>query len=174
MTITCCIFMTPFSTSSASRLGLLKRGALSDGKLALNRPSLTPTDSTAEGICIYYFIAPSYFRFRSCDLSSLIYTGASLIDDSLKDQYVTLPPITKLIQIRRTRHAGHCWRSKDELISDVLPWTPSHGGAKVGRPAGTYTQQLCVDTGCSLEDLPEAMADETGSERGSGRSMLAA
>ena len=24
------------------------------------------------------------------------------------------------IQVRRTRHAGHCWRTKDELISDVL------------------------------------------------------
>ena len=28
-------------------------------------------------------------------------------------------PITKTIKIRRTRHAGHCWRSRDELISDV-------------------------------------------------------
>ena len=26
-----------------------------------------------------------------------------------------LPPITKTIQVRRTRHAGHCWRSRDEL-----------------------------------------------------------
>ena len=34
--------------------------------------------------------------------------------------YSHLPPITKTIQVRRTRHAGHCWRSKDELISDVL------------------------------------------------------
>ena len=33
--------------------------------------------------------------------------------------YGHLPPITKTIQFRRTRHAGHCWRSKDELISDV-------------------------------------------------------
>ena len=41
-----------------------------------------------------------------------------------------LPPITKTIQVRRTRHAGHCWRSKDELISDVLLWTPTHGRAK--------------------------------------------
>ena len=32
--------------------------------------------------------------------------------------YGHLPPITKTNQIRRTRHAGHCWRSKDELISD--------------------------------------------------------
>ena len=36
--------------------------------------------------------------------------------------YGHLPPITKTIQVRRTRHAGHCWRSRDELISDVLLW----------------------------------------------------
>ena len=70
-----------------------------------------------------------------------------------------LPPITKTIQARRTRHAGHCWRSKDELISDVLLWTPTYGRAKAGRPARTYIQQLCEDTGCSPEDLPEAMND---------------
>ena len=34
--------------------------------------------------------------------------------------YGHLPPITKTIKDRRTRHAGHCWRSRDELISDVL------------------------------------------------------
>ena len=73
--------------------------------------------------------------------------------------YGHLPLITKTIQVRRTRHAGHCWRSKDELISDVLPWTPAYGQTKAGRPARTYTQQLCEDTGCSPEDLPEAMND---------------
>ena len=73
--------------------------------------------------------------------------------------YRHLPPITKTIQVRRTRHAGHCWRSKDELISDVLLWTPTYGCAKVGRPARTYIQQLCEDTGCNPEDLPEAMND---------------
>ena len=72
------------------------------------------------------------------------------------------PPIKKTIQIRRTRHAGHGLRSKDELISDVLLWTPSHGRAKAGRPARTYIQQLCEDTGCSPEDLPEAMNDREG------------
>ena len=73
--------------------------------------------------------------------------------------YGHLPPITKTIQVRRTRHAGHCWRSKDELISDVLLWTPTYGCAKAGWPARTYIQQLCEDTGCSPEDLPEAMND---------------
>ena len=73
--------------------------------------------------------------------------------------YGHLHPITKTIQVRRARHAGHCWRSKDELVSDVLLWTPRYGQAKAGRPARTYIQQLCEDTGCNPEDLPEAMND---------------
>ena len=62
-----------------------------------------------------------------------------------------LTTITKTIQIRR-----HCWRSRDELISDVFLWTSSHGRTKAGQPAKTYIQQLSADTGCSLEYLPEA------------------
>ena len=73
--------------------------------------------------------------------------------------YGYLPPITKTILVRRTRHAEHCWRSKDEVISDVLLWTPTYGRRKAGRPARTYIQQLCEDTRCSPEDLPEAMND---------------
>ena len=73
--------------------------------------------------------------------------------------YGHLSPITKTIQVRRTRHAGHYWRSRDELISDVLLWTPTYCRAKAGQPARTYIQQLCEDTGCCPEDLPEAMND---------------
>ena len=76
--------------------------------------------------------------------------------------YGHLHSIMKTIKVRRTRHAGHCWRTSDELISDVHLWTHSHGRAKAGRPAQTYTQQLCEDTGCSTEDLPEAMNDREG------------
>ena len=71
--------------------------------------------------------------------------------------YGYLPPIMKIIKVRWIRHAGHCWRSKDELISDVLLWTPSYGWAKAGGRARTYIQQLCEDTWCSPEDLSEAM-----------------
>ena len=71
--------------------------------------------------------------------------------------YGHLPPITKTTQVRRTRHAGHWWRRRVELISDVLLWNPLHGRAKSGRPARTYIQQLGGDTGCSPEDLPEAI-----------------
>ena len=74
-------------------------------------------------------------------------------------QYSHLPPITKTNQVRRTRHVGHCWRSRDELISDVLLWTSTYGRAKAGRPARTYIQQQCEDTGCCPEDLPVAMND---------------
>ena len=73
--------------------------------------------------------------------------------------YGHLPPITKTIQVRQTRHAGHCWRSRDELIRDVLLLTPTYGHAKIGRPARTYIQQLCEDTRCYPEDLPKAMND---------------
>ena len=80
--------------------------------------------------------------------------------------YGHLPPIKKTIQARRTRHAGHCWRSKDEIVSDVLLWTPAYGQSKAGRPARTSIQQLCDDTGCNPEDLPKAMNDrETWRER---------
>ena len=73
--------------------------------------------------------------------------------------YCHLPPVTKTIQARRTRHAGHCRRSKNEIISDVLLWTPAYGQSKAGWPAWTYIQQLCDDTGCNPEDLLEAMND---------------
>ena len=73
--------------------------------------------------------------------------------------YGHLPPIMKTIQVRRTRHAGHCWRSRDELISDVLLWNPTYGQAKAEQPARTYIQQLCEDMECSPEDLPVVMND---------------
>ena len=58
--------------------------------------------------------------------------------------YGHLPPITNTIQVRRTRHAGHCWRSRDELISNVLQWTLTFGREKVGRPARTYIHTVAM------------------------------
>ena len=82
--------------------------------------------------------------------------------------YGHLPPIMKTIQVRQTRHAGHCWRSRDELISDVLLWTPTDGRAKAGRPARTYIQQLYEDTGCNPEDLPEKWRERVRDIHGGG------
>ena len=61
-----------------------------------------------------------------------------------KQLYGHLRPITKTIKVRRTRHAGHCWRSSNEFISDVFLWTSSYGRAK---SAHTFIQQLCEYTG---------------------------
>ena len=70
--------------------------------------------------------------------------------------YGHLPPITKTIKVRWTRTLlekqgqAHKWYS---------PMDPSRGWAKAGRPAQTYKHQLSEDTGCSPEDLPEAIND---------------
>ena len=50
---------------------------------------------------------------------------------------------------------------------------PTYGQSKAGRPARTFIQQLCDDTGYNSEDLPEAMNDGRRGERGSGISVLA-
>ena len=81
------------------------------------------------------------------------------VESNTEQVLATTPHETKTIQVRWARHAGHCWRSKDELVSDVLLWTPTYDQAKAGRPARTYIQQLCEDTGCNPEDRPEVMND---------------
>ena len=99
--------------------------------------------------------------FQAAVVSILLYgcTTWMLTKHMEKELYGHQQPITKTIQVRWTRHVGHCWRSKDELISAILLWTPSHGQAKVGQLTRTDIQQLCADKGCSLEDLPGAMDD---------------
>ena len=86
--------------------------------------------------------------------------------------YGHLPTITKTIQVRQTRYARHSLRSRYELISDVLLWTPSHWRAKAGRPARTYIQQLCADTDEALKTCQKEWTTEKGGEEGSRISVL--
>ena len=51
---------------------------------------------------------------------------------------------------------------------------PTHGRAKAGRPARTYIQRLCEDTGCCPEDLHRAMNDREEWRERSGISVLPA
>ena len=83
-------------------------------------------------------------------------------DPAKKQLYGHSPPITETIQVRRTKHVGHCWRSKDDPTRVVLLWTPPYGRANAGRLARAYIQQLSADTGCSPEDLPGATDDREG------------
>ena len=88
--------------------------------------------------------------------------------------YGHLPPITKTIQVRRTRHTGHCWRSRDELIRDVLLWTPTHGRAKQD-DQHEYTFSSCVRIwDVVLRTCLGWWTIERSGERGSGISVLPA
>ena len=75
-------------------------------------------------IYIYIYI---YVFLCNCRLASSL---RAILNKSWRQHptrhqlYGHLSPITKTIQVRRTRHAEHCWRSRDELISDVLLWIP--------------------------------------------------
>ena len=78
--------------------------------------------------------------------------------------YHHLPPITKTIQVRRTRHAGHCWRSKDELISGpLLLWTPTpmdpHTGPGKNRTTSTNIHSAAM-WGYGLQPWRSARGDE--------------
>ena len=64
-----------------------------------------------------------------------------------------------MIKEGKTRFAGHCYRGKDEVVSDLILWTPKHVKAKVRRPSKTHTKQLTEDADCQIEDLPRAMED---------------
>ena len=88
--------------------------------------------------------------------------------------YGHLPPITKTIQARRIRHAGHCWRSKDELISDVLLWTPHMAKQKQDdQLEHTYSNYVRIrDVG--LKTCQRRWMIGRSGERGSGISVLAA
>ena len=88
--------------------------------------------------------------------------------------YGHLPPITKTIQVRRTRHAGHCWRSRDELISDVLLWTPHMAEQKQDdQLKHTYSNYVRIRH-IALKTSRRRWTIGGSGERGLGISVLAA
>ena len=88
--------------------------------------------------------------------------------------YGHLPPITKTIQVRRTRHAGYCWRSRDKLISDVLQWTPHMTEQKQDdQLEHTYSGYVRIRD-VALKTCQKRWMIGRSSERGSGISVLAA
>ena len=58
--------------------------------------------------------------------------------------YSPLPPITKAIKVRQTRHPGQCWRSRDEFISDFLLWTPHIALKKQDQLEPTYSSSVRI------------------------------
>lgn len=47
--------------------------------------------------------------------------------------YAKLRPVSGTIKERRVRYAGHCWRAKDEIVTELLLWEPRQGRADGGR-----------------------------------------
>ena len=78
------------------------------------------------------------------------------------------PPIAKTIQARRTRHAEHCWRSKDELISDVLLMTEQKQDDQLKHTFSTYVRIRDV----ALKICHRRWTIGRSGERGSGISVL--
>ena len=90
--------------------------------------------------------------------------------------YGHLPPITKTIQVRRNRHTGHCWKSKDDIISDVLLWTPTYGKEKKKQDNQlelTYSSYVRTQD-VTLKTCQRRWMIGKSGERGSGISVLVA
>ena len=130
-------------------------------KTALSRIWIHVTGSISEddnnytkrSLTIKYLLNNTYFDVLVKAWRQLHKNAACNIEQDLtKHQlYGHPPPVSKTIKVRWIRHAGNYWRSRDELISDVLLWTPSDGLAKVERLARTYIQELCDDTDVALK-----------------------
>ena len=88
--------------------------------------------------------------------------------------YGHLPPITKTIQVRRTRRAGHCWRSRGELISDDS-YGPPHMAEQKQDDQHEHSFSSCV----GMRDVVQKTCQRRwtigkSGERGSEISMLPA
>ena len=65
--------------------------------------------------------------------------------------YDKIPALSHTIMESHMRFAGHSYRSKEVLVSDLLLWYPNHGTTNVGRPYKTYYQQIAEDANCNLQ-----------------------
>ena len=71
--------------------------------------------------------------------------------------YGDIPPISSIVASRRTRFAGHCFRAKDQIISDVISLRlpcPNRGR----RPLN-YIDCIARDIGHDIADMQTLMLD---------------
>ena len=68
-------------------------------------------------------------------------------------------PFRKTSKKTWVTHAGQCWDRKDELMNEVLQYTPTHGHTRVIRLVKKLHSFFRAVTGCHLEDLPRVMVD---------------
>ena len=88
--------------------------------------------------------------------------------------YNHLSPIMKTILVRWTRRVGHCWRSRDELTSDILLWiSHMHEQRQDVQLEPTYNSSVLIQI-VALKTYRKWWTIERGSGRGSRRSILMA
>ena len=63
---------------------------------------------------------------------------------SNKELYGDLPPISTSLQICRLKFIAHCWRSKNETVSQLLLWDPKPGSPSRERPATIFILGSCI------------------------------
>ena len=61
--------------------------------------------------------------------------------------YARLPRISTTSRERRLKFGGHCWRSKNEVVRDLVVWELKHGKRSVEGQACTFINQLEEETG---------------------------
>ena len=76
--------------------------------------------------------------------------------------YAGLPKISTTIRERRLRFSGHCRRSKNEVVSDLVLWEPKHGKRSVGGQARIFVDLLEADTAVPRNCLPAAIDNRVG------------
>ena len=75
-----------------------------------------------------------------------------------EELYGSLPRLSTKLAGRRLQFAGHCFRQKEEGVSKLVLWKPTHGHKSRGRPATTYLDQLTRDLGLIEAELPTMMS----------------
>ena len=76
--------------------------------------------------------------------------------------YAGLPRISTTIREKPLRFSGHCWRSKNEIVSDLVLWERKHGKRSIGVQARTLIDVLEGNTWVPTDCLPAVMDDRVG------------
>ena len=73
--------------------------------------------------------------------------------------YAGLPRISTTIRKRRLTFSDHCWRSENEVVSDLVLWEPKHGKRGVGGQVCTFVDLLQADTEVPRDCLLAVMGE---------------
>ena len=87
--------------------------------------------------------------------------------------YDHLSPITEPIWVRRTRHAGHCWRSGDELMTYSCGPLHMDEQRQEDKLEPSYHSSVPIQD-IALKTYRERWTIEKGGGRDSGRSLFMA